>query len=84
MVQGVGANGRRMLPGLGGKGQSASTGLYSLSNHFRTLGDSLETQVPEADNSIDILGVKPVSEAISWVNNCWVSIKCIGDAIKYK
>ena len=33
MVQGVGANGRRMLPGLGGKGQSASTGLYSLSNH---------------------------------------------------
>lgn len=32
MVQGVGANGRRMLPGLGRKGQSASTGLYSLSN----------------------------------------------------
>jgi len=33
MVQGVGANGHRMLPGLGGKGQSASAGLYSLSNH---------------------------------------------------
>ena len=33
MVQGVGANGRRMLPGLGGKGQAASSGLYSLSNH---------------------------------------------------
>src|SRR3989337_134683 len=37
MVQGVGANGRRMLPGLGGKGQSASTGLYSLSNHCWTM-----------------------------------------------
>jgi hypothetical protein len=33
MVQGVKANGRQMLPGLGGKGQSASIGLYSLSNH---------------------------------------------------
>jgi len=33
VVQGVGANGRRMLPGLGGKGQPAWTGLYSLSNH---------------------------------------------------
>ncbi len=33
MVQEVRANGRRMLHGLGGQGQSASSGLYSLSNH---------------------------------------------------
>ena len=40
MVQGVGANSRRILPGLGGKGQSASTGLYSLSNHCLCLYNS--------------------------------------------